>query len=127
MNIIRIDHIVLTVRDLQKTADFYTNILGCGLEEYIPGRFCLKFGDQKINLHGYDRIPDPNVKNPTPGSADFCFIVNGSIDKVLAELKTKNVPIIDGPVKRNGARFSLLSIYIYDPDQNLIELSEQID
>ena len=121
-----IDHVVLTVADMQKTIDFYTRVLGMRLETFGEGRKALAFGDQKFNLQdGKSKVDIMAVaKRPTPGSVDLCLLAATPLDQVIAELADKGVPIDTGPVKRTGARFAIRSVYIRDPDGNLIEISE---
>jgi catechol 2,3-dioxygenase-like lactoylglutathione lyase family enzyme len=90
-------------------------------------RTALAFGDQKINLHQADAIPDPNVLKPTPGSADFCLTTLTPMDEVVAQLARDNVPLVLGPVNRTGARGTLRSVYFRDPDLNLIEVANELD
>lgn len=123
MKIERIDHIVLTVADLNKTIDFYTNILGLKIVEFSAGRMALAFGNQKINLHENGKEFEPKASLPTCGSIDLCLITSTQIENVLTELKNKGVEIIEGIVERTGAIDKIRSIYIRDPDKNLIELS----
>ena len=123
MKIERIDHIVLTVADLNKTIDFYTNILGLKIVEFSAGRMALAFGNQKINLHENGKEFEPKASLPTCGSIDLCLITSTQIENVLTELKNKGVEIIEGIVERTGAIGKIRSIYIRDPDKNLIELS----
>ena len=121
-----IDHVVLTVADMQKTIDFYTRVLGMRLETFGEGRKALAFGDQKFNLQdGKSKVDIMAVaKSPTPGSVDLCLLAATPLDQVIAELADKGVPIDTGPVRRTGARFAIRSVYIRDPDGNLIEISE---
>lgn len=121
-----IDHIVLTTRDLDRCVDFYTRVLGMKLERYGEGRLALKFGDQKFNIHppGFDAGIKAQI--PTPGSLDMCFLADGPLDAVIASLKQHNVPIEEGPIVRTGARFPIRSVYVRDPDENLIEISEPV-
>lgn len=121
-----IDHVVLTTRDLDKCVDFYTRVLGMQLEHYGKGRLALRFGDHKFNVHppGFDA--GIKARTPTPGSLDLCFLADGPLDGVMARLKQHNIPIEEGPVIRTGARFPIRSVYIRDPDQNLIEISEPV-
>ncbi len=123
MRIQRLDHLVLTVRDLARTLDFYVRVLGMEEVTFGAGRKALRFGDQKLNLHAADRPVDPNVRHATPGSADFCLIVEGDLEEVAAEVRRAGVPIILGPVERTGALGPMRSIYFYDPDENLVELA----
>jgi len=121
--ILQLDHLVLTVRDIRKTIDFYTRLLGMREETFGDGRKALHFGSQKLNLHSVDRVVDPNVKHATPGSADVCFLVTGSLEEWIKALSDRGVGIILGPVRRIGAQGPMRSIYFYDPDENLLELS----
>ncbi|MGO9246735.1 MAG: VOC family protein [Verrucomicrobiia bacterium] len=123
MQIRRLDHLVLTVRDAQRSIDFYTNVLGMSEVNFGAGRKALSFGQQKINLHEAGSELDPKVVNPTPGSADLCFIADTPMDTILAELRQHGVAIIAGPVERTGALGPITSVYFRDPDQNLIEVS----
>jgi catechol 2,3-dioxygenase-like lactoylglutathione lyase family enzyme len=120
-----IDHIVLGTRDLDKCIDFYTRVLGMRLERYGTGRIALRFGDHKFNVHppGFDAGIKARV--PTPGSLDLCFLADRSLDEVVARLRACNVAIEEGPVERTGARFTIRSVYVRDPDENLIEISER--
>ncbi|VAW64782.1 biphenyl-2,3-diol 1,2-dioxygenase III-related protein [hydrothermal vent metagenome] len=126
MLIQQLDHLVLTVKDMPASIAFYTHILGMQAIEFANGRKALSFGTQKINLHPQHRELKPCAETPTPGSADLCFIVQSPVSEMLAELQQKNIPIETGPVKRSGATGPILSIYIRDPDNNLIELSNRI-
>ena len=120
-----IDHVVLTTRDLERCLDFYTRVLGMRVERYGAGRIALRFGDHKFNVHppGFDA--SIKARTPTPGSLDLCFLADRPLDEVIAQLKRERVPIEEGPVNRTGARFSIRSVYIRDPDGNLIEISEK--
>ena len=124
MKIDRIDHIVLTVENIDSSIKFYTDILGMESKEFKPWRFSLHFGNQKINLHESGNEFDPKANKPTPGSADLCFIASQGINSVLKELNAKGIEIIDGPVERTGALGKITSIYFRDPDNNLVEVSE---
>lgn len=123
MRILRIDHLVLTVRDIARTIDFYTRVLGMEEVAFGEGRQALRFGEQKINLHAADRPVDPNVRHATPGSADFCLVVGGDIEEVTSEVRSAGVPVVLGPVMRTGALGPMRSIYFYDPDENLVEVA----
>ncbi len=127
MNISHIDHLVLTVADIEKTVDFYTRVLGMQLVTFGEGRKALTFGNQKINLHQAGREFEPKAERPTPGSADLCFIVATPLDRVIAHLETQGVSVIEGPVQRTGATGPIRSVYLRDPDQNLIELSNPLE
>ncbi|OCA71065.1 glyoxalase [Chryseobacterium contaminans] len=123
MKIKNIDHIVLTVADLNKTIAFYTEIMGFEVVTFGDNRKALTFGNQKINLHQKGHEFEPKAKHPTSGSADLCFIAQTDIHEVMDELKQKNVEIIEGIVERTGAVGKIKSVYFRDPDQNLIEVS----
>ncbi len=133
MHIDRIDHFVLTVANIEATCAFYTRVMGMRVVRFsspqapLTVRTALAFGDQKINLHQTDAIPDPNVLKPTPGSADFCLTTLTPIDEVVAQLVRNNVTIVLGPVTRTGARGPLRSVYFRDPDLNLIEVANELD
>jgi len=127
MQIDHIDHLVLTVADIEKTVDFYTRVLGMQLVTFREGRKALTFGNQKINLHQAGREFEPKAERPTPGSADLCFIVATPLDRVIAHLETQGVSIIEGPVQRTGATGPIRSVYVRDPDLNLIELSNSME
>ena len=118
-----LDHLVLTVADIARTCDFYTRALGMRVERFGAGRVALHFGRQKINLHQADRTFDPKALCPTPGSADLCFLLVGALDDALIHLKASGVAIEEGPVERTGAEGPIRSIYLRDPDGNLIELA----
>ncbi|MDC3311862.1 VOC family protein [Alphaproteobacteria bacterium] len=125
-----IDHFVLTVTNIEKTADFYTEILGMTLQEFLPPgstqpRFSLRFGTQKINLHSASNPFKPHAKSPFSGSADICFISDMSIETWIEDLSQKNILIEEGPVHRTGANGPIISIYVRDPDGNLIEIANQ--
>lgn len=120
-----VDHIVLTTRDKKRCIDFYTRVLGMGLEEFGAGRVAFRFGDQKINLHVSGKEFEPKADRPTPGSLDLCFIASVPLTEVVQRLKDSNVPIIEGPVRRTGAVYPILSVYVRDPDMNLVEISER--
>jgi catechol 2,3-dioxygenase-like lactoylglutathione lyase family enzyme len=119
-----LDHLVLTTRDAEKCIDFYTRVLGMKLETFGQGRTALRFGEQKINLHDTNTMTDVYAAYPTPGSLDICFLSDRPLDEVIAQLRAAGIPIELGPVQRTGARFALRSVYVRDPDRNLIEISE---
>lgn len=127
MNIDHLDHLVLTVADLDVTVDFYTRVLGMQVVTFGEGRKALSFGVQKINLHQAGKEFEPKAERPTPGSADLCFIAATPLDEVIAHLETQGVAILEGPVRRTGATQPILSVYVRDPDFNLIELSNPLD
>lgn len=119
-----IDHIVLTTRDLARCLDFYTRVLGMELEPYGEGRIALKFGPHKLNVHPPGYEASIKARLPTPGSLDLCFLADRPLDAVIAQLRHCDIAIEAGPVLRTGARFAIRSVYVRDPDQNLIEISE---
>jgi catechol 2,3-dioxygenase-like lactoylglutathione lyase family enzyme len=123
MEIQHIDHIVLTVADIEITIQFYTTILGFQLVTFHQDRKALIFGNQKINLHQKGKEFEPKAGKPTCGSADLCFISNTDLKDVLKELQERGVEIIEGIVDRTGAIGKIKSIYFRDPDKNLIEVS----
>jgi len=126
MKVDRIDHLVLTVDDIDETLVFYTKVLGMRSEIFGGGRVALTFGDQKINLHVSGHEFEPKAENPFPGSADLCFVTRVPIDKAIAHVKKCGVKIIEGPVNRTGARGNILSFYFRDPSGNLIEVSNEV-
>lgn len=130
MQIEALDHLVLTVADIEATAAFYTGALGMTREDFRPAdgstRTALKFGRQKINLHQAGAEFDPKARAPAPGTADLCFLISGGLAPWVARLKASNIPIEEGPIRRTGATGPILSIYLRDPDGNLIELSEPL-
>jgi catechol 2,3-dioxygenase-like lactoylglutathione lyase family enzyme len=123
MNIERLDHLVLTVADIERSCAFYTRVLGMAVVKFGNGRTALRFGQQKINLHPADAVPGLVAEKPTPGSADLCFITAAPLAEVTAHLGRCGIPIIAGPGPRAGAIGEIQSVYIRDPDQNLVEIS----
>ena len=132
MKLEKIDHVVITVKNLNKTIDFYTNILGMKLEEFASSldndqiRYAVSFGPQKINIHEEKKPIKPNALNPSSGSMDICFISKNKINDWVHHLEKKGINIEIGPEKKTGALGPILSIYIRDPDFNLIEISNQL-
>ena len=118
-----LDHLVLTVRDLEATRRFYETVLGMTAEEFQPGRWALMFGRQKLNLHVAGEVIDRNVRHATPGSADLCLLSETPMAEILAHLAVCGIELVDGPVWRTGATGPLESVYIYDPDENLLEIA----
>lgn len=118
-----LDHIVLTVRSIEDTVRFYTEVLGMEQEIFGTGRVALKFGAQKINLHELGKEFEPKASSPTPGSADVCFITDLPISEAYDRVSEKSVCIIEGIVSRTGAVGPIQSFYFRDPDDNLIEVS----
>ena len=119
----RLDHLVLTVRDLEVTVRFYTEVLGMERVTFGEGRTALRFGEQKINLHVAGQEIQPHAAHPTPGSADLCFITEQLLDDVLDHLRARGIPVELGPVPRTGALGPIQSIYLRDPNGNLIEIA----
>ena len=126
MKVNKIDHLVLTTSDIEQTINFYTTILGMELISVEGGRKSLRFGTQKINLHEAGQEISPHAKHPLPGSTDLCFITATSIQQVVEHLHSSGITPLEGPTKRIGATGPLLSIYIQDPDGNLLELSNHL-
>ena len=126
MKIERLDHLVLTVHDIDSTCEFYSRVLGMKAIAFQEGRIALQFGQQKLNLHAVGKEFEPKALNPTPGSVDLCLITEISLDEVIQHLKNCGVEILDSPVKRTGAIGEILSIYLRDPDGNLIEVSNYL-
>ena len=126
-----IDHIVLTASDMDKTISFYCDVLGMTLEAFIPSdggeaRKSLKFGNQKINLH-HAKIPyKPHANNPVSGAVDICFLSSTTIEEWQNIFSENNIEIEDGPVQKTGATGPIMSLYVRDPDLNLIEISNKI-
>ena len=126
-----LDHLVITTSRPNACIDFYTRVLGMKLETFLGGsppiqRTAFKFGSQKINLHVQGSEFEPKAHLPVPGSQDLCFIASISMSEVLANLSRENWAIIDGPVPRTGATGKIMSVYVRDPDYNLIEISEML-
>ena len=126
-----LDHLVLTTAKEVECVDFYTRVLGMKLESFIGGtppveRKAFKFGNQKINLHIKGKEFEPKADIPTPGSLDLCFIADRPLVNIIEQLAKEGWPIIEGPVIRTGATQKINSVYVRDPDQNLIEISELI-
>ena len=123
MRVERLDHLVLTVADIDASCAFYQRVLGMQVVIFGQGRKALAFGQQKINLHRHSAEFEPKALRPTPGSADLCLIVSTPLMEVMAHLQRCDVAIEEGPVPRTGATGALMSVYIRDPDRNLIELA----
>jgi len=126
MDIKNLDHLVLTVANLESTCRFYSLALGMEIIEFGENRKALKFGNQKINLHQYGCEFEPKAFKPMPGTADLCFITDFPLREVMQELKEKCIEIEEGPVERTGANGKIISIYLRDPDMNLIEVSNYL-
>jgi catechol 2,3-dioxygenase-like lactoylglutathione lyase family enzyme len=126
-----LDHLVLTTCDEAACIDFYTRVLGMQLESFVGGtppvqRQAFKFGHQKINLHVRGREFEPKAHLPVPGALDLCFIASVPLDEVMGRVAQAAWPIVEGPVMRTGATQKIRSIYLRDPDLNLIEISELV-
>jgi len=119
-----IDHIVLTTRDREGCIRFYTQVLGMKLESFGENRLALSFGSQKINLHEWGREFTPRAHVAAPGTLDLCFIASMALEKVVEKLKGAGIPILEGPVMKTGAVGPIRSVYVRDPDLNLVEISE---
>ncbi len=126
MRVQRIDHVVLTVADLERTIGFYERALGMTAVAFGEGRRALAFGDQKLNLHQAGREFEPKARRPTPGAIDLCLTTDVPLDEVADHLRAVGVAIELGPVDRTGARAPLRSIYFRDPDGNLVEVSNEV-
>lgn len=123
MKISKLDHLVLTVKNIDKTCEFYNQVLGMEVITFGGGRKALHFGEQKINLHEVGKEFEPKAKSPMSGTADLCFITDVPMLELINHLDSYGAPIEEGPVKRTGALGSITSIYTRDPDGNLIEIS----
>lgn len=126
MEVKLLDHLVLTVANIESTCKFYTTALGMEVITFGDNRKALKFGNQKINLHQFGNEFEPKAFKPTPGSADLCFITDHHLNDVILELKNNCIEIEEGPIERTGASGKINSIYLRDPDFNLIEVSNYI-
>lgn len=122
----RLDHLVLTVHNLESTCSFYTRVLGMEVVIFNNNRIALTYGSQKINLHEFGKEFEPKAGNPTPGSADLCFVTDWPLTTVIQHLQSCGIDPIEGPVIRTGALGPLHSIYFRDPDRNLIEIANDI-
>ncbi|NJN58690.1 MAG: VOC family protein [Leptolyngbyaceae cyanobacterium SL_5_9] len=123
MKIERLDHLVLTVADIQATCDFYTQVLGMEVVRFGDRRYALQVGQQKINLHQAGQEFEPKAIRPTPGSADLCLVTATPLTEVMVHLQSCGVEIEQGIVPRTGAVGAIASLYIRDPDGNLLEIS----
>jgi catechol 2,3-dioxygenase-like lactoylglutathione lyase family enzyme len=123
MQLDRLDHLVLTVADIEATCAFYERVLGMRRVAFGAGRVTLQFGRQKINLHQAGREFEPKALRPTPGSADLCFLAAIPLEAVIAHLAVAGVEIEEGPVARSGALGPIRSVYLRDPDGNLLEIA----
>lgn len=123
MQLDRLDHLVLTVADIETTCAFYERALGMTRVSFGAGRVALQFGRQKLNLHQAGREFEPKALRPTPGSADLCFVTSQPIEAIIAHLEAVGVTIELGPVARTGALGPIQSLYLRDPDGNLLEIA----
>lgn len=123
MKVNKIDHLVLTVKDIEASCEFYSDVLGVEIIAFKEGRKALVFGDQKINLHESGKEFEPKALVPTPGSMDLCLITDIPIANVIEHFAKKGLKTVEGPVKKTGACGEINSVYIYDPDGNLIEIA----
>lgn len=123
MKIKSLDHLVLTVADIDASCAFYQRVLGMQVVSFGAGRKALAFGTQKINLHQHGHEFEPKAERPTPGSADLCFVAATPLAEVMAHLRKCGVDVLEGPIPRTGARGPIMSVYFRDPDRNLIEVS----
>jgi catechol 2,3-dioxygenase-like lactoylglutathione lyase family enzyme len=117
-----VDHLVLTVASIERTIAFYTDVIGMRAEKFGDERWALHFGTQKFNLHEAGHEFEPKAQRPTPGSIDICLVASTPLDEVVDTLRARGVPIVEGPVDRTGARGPMRSVYVRDPDDNLVEL-----
>ena len=127
MKIDRFDHMVFTVRDVERTCAFYRRVLGMEVISFGAGRRALRFGNQKINLHLAGEELAPRADVPAPGSGDVCLIAKTDLDEAMAHVRGCGVDIIEGPCEKSGAAGPILSLYFRDPDGNLIEVSRYAD
>jgi len=123
VRVISLDHLVITVQDIPQAIKFYVEILGMTEVTFGDNRKALSYGQQKINLHKFGEEFEPKAAAPLPGSADLCFIIDGELEEFIEHLNDNNIEILQGPISRTGALGVLNSVYVRDPDQNLIELS----
>jgi catechol 2,3-dioxygenase-like lactoylglutathione lyase family enzyme len=121
-----LDHLVLTVRDLAATCRFYEQALGMTVVTFGEGRTALRFGDQKFNLHPVENAIALKAAHPTPGSADLCLLSREPVRDWIAHFRALGVPVEGGPVTRTGARGPIESIYVRDPDGNLVEIANEL-
>ena len=127
MKISYLDHLVLTVASIETTCQFYQSALNFEVITFGENRKALQFGHQKINLHQVGKEFEPKAYHPTVGSADLCFIAETPLNEVISHLQSLNIEIVEGPIERTGAMGKILSIYLRDPDQNLIEISNYLN
>src|SRR5262249_11923847 len=121
-----LDHLVLTVASIEETCEFYAEVLGMDVQTFGKGRKALRFGSQKINLHEKGQEFEPKARVTRTGTADLCFVADTPIEDVIAHLHARGVAIEAGPVERTGAVATLISVYIRDPDGNLVEIANEL-
>jgi catechol 2,3-dioxygenase-like lactoylglutathione lyase family enzyme len=126
MQVDRIDHLVLTVQNIEATCDFYVRVLGMRVVTFGNDRKALQFGQQKINLHEVGKEFEPKAMKPTPGSGDMCFITSVPLNEVMQHIRSQEIEIVEGPVRRTGAIGPIESVYVRDPDGNLVEVGNYI-
>jgi catechol 2,3-dioxygenase-like lactoylglutathione lyase family enzyme len=126
MQLDRLDHLVLTVQEIEKTCEFYSRVLGMRVITFGENRKAVQFGQQKLNLHQAGQDVEPKAAYPTPGSADLCFITETPLEQVVAELRSHQVNLETDIVQRTGAVGTIASIYLRDPDGNLLEISHYL-
>ena len=126
MQIDSLDHLVLTVADVDASCAFYSRVLGMEVVTFGQGRKALAFGAQKINLHQAGKEFEPKAQRPTPGSADLCFLTSVPLTEVQTHLAACGVTVTEGPVQRTGAQGPIVSVYFRDPDLNLIEVANRL-
>jgi catechol 2,3-dioxygenase-like lactoylglutathione lyase family enzyme len=126
MKIDALDHLVLTVQHIEATCAFYQQVLGMQVIHFGSGRTALQFGEQKLNLHEAGKEFEPKAFRPTPGSADLCFLTSLPLEQVISHIQACGVTIVEGPVNRTGAMGPLRSLYIRDPDGNLLEIANSL-
>jgi catechol 2,3-dioxygenase-like lactoylglutathione lyase family enzyme len=122
----RLDHLVLTVTDIDRSVAFYRDVLGMSPVTFGDGRTAVTFGQSKINFHEVGKEFDPKARRPVAGSADICLVTRDRLDDVQAFLDARGVAVEEGPVERTGAVGRLLSVYVRDPDGNLVEISNEV-
>jgi catechol 2,3-dioxygenase-like lactoylglutathione lyase family enzyme len=127
MKIDRVDHFVLTVHDLDSTCEFYSRVFGMQVVTFGKDRKALQFGQQKLNLHAAGKEFEPKALNATPGSGDLCLITKTPLEEVIQHMKSCNLEVLEEPVRRTGAMGAIASIYVSDPDGNLIEVSNYLE
>ena len=126
MQIRAIDHFALVVLSIETTVEFYRRVLGLDAREASPGRWALHFGHQKINLQQLHLSVDDQTRHPTRGAGDFCLLTDTPMEEVVLTLQEQGIHIVNGPIKRTGATGPILSVYFYDPDENLVEVSNRM-